>query len=157
MTCQIIGWCALSSAEQAAWAQALLSGIGLILAALMPLYLARWRRRTEINRIVEIFRITKLHADKTAEIRHQFGNEEIVKAQVNLWDGLRTALAEIPAHTTPDAELFQHIVIGRNAASRIYRAILDISTVGYTPTQEGEIMVSRKVIHSINEDLSKYR
>ena len=39
--CQAIGWCHLNASEQAAWAQAILSVLAIIFAALMPWWLAR--------------------------------------------------------------------------------------------------------------------
>jgi hypothetical protein len=67
MACDFIGWCALNPPEQAAWAQALLSALGIGIAIWIPARAARRDRKRQTNAVLGL--VEEVHAEMQDALR----------------------------------------------------------------------------------------
>lgn len=111
MACDFIGWCALDASEQAAWAQAVFSVIGIAVAIYVPARMARHDRKRRVNAIVGLMLSTWQAMRRYRESWPQdvLHSRELPTRPSDLF-ALLDSIEAIPLSDLPDAALIFPLV-----------------------------------------------
>lgn len=133
--CVFIGWCDLSQDAQAAWAQGILSIVGVALAIWLPIRIANQERRRRYLGVEGLFialhgRVDTLYQrarDGHVEFGHAVNDQDLAR--------LIEAMDRIPAHDLPDAGLILPLIDAISAANRFKATYAELTGYGQVGTQ----------------------
>lgn len=145
MACDFIGWCALPLEAQAAWAQAVMSALAILVAASIPWLHGRHVRRRRIDMFVEMLSFAESWAIATVEIIERAVGRPIADNDPKMWSRIVGVFNQIPYHQLPDYRLFSILHDAGHISSEIethYLGLLSASRLGLT-VRESDAQILR--------------
>lgn len=133
--CEFVGWCKIPLEAQAAWAQAILSVVGIGLAIWLPIRMATKERKRRYFGVEGLFislfrRVDTLYArarDQKVPFGKTIEDDELGR--------LIKAMDSIPAHDLPDAGLIFPVIEAITASQTFRAEFAQLSAHGQLGTQ----------------------
>ena len=124
--CQFVGWCALPHEAQAAWAQAVLSVVAILVAATFPLISERARKRERISVYLSMIGVAFHRASvDTWNISNRIGSAVNPLMDNRDWARITKMFENVQYHEMPDADLIS-ILDDTQAAVQRFQGLWDI-------------------------------
>lgn len=152
--CELADWCSLTQDAQAAWLQAVLSGVAIIAAALFPV----WHSRREVGRRVGSVVALMAHISDAADalvatLVSVEGSNAAKDWDPAAWTRLLGAMDAIPIHELPDEGLVAPVLLARECVADIaadYARTIDRARNGYPP-RDAEVSRIKRRSQAISE------
>ena len=119
MACHLIGWCALQPEAQAAWAQAIMSVLAIVVAVVFSTSQERRQRRMQIDTYVEMLSWAESEAESVIRFLRHADGKKISSNETSNWTRLLAAFNAIPFHDVPDSKLFSILLDATRSCERI--------------------------------------
>lgn len=161
--CFYLDWHGLTPSEWAAWAQAILSAVAIVVAARMATSQERRARRSKVDAYVEIISHAESEAGATARFLEHSKGKAISSNVTDEWTRLCRVFDNIPFHDVPDFRLYGLLRDAAKASANIrdiYEPLLDSDTqvkeldAGLVRTEEHTLRACYEEAAEISNELA---